>query len=93
MSHLARLNNRLDKAFRLVDIAGDAHRGDAHGRTVGGAITAGLFWAVASEDHLDRALGRRPQQILGAFGLHGGLPGNQALGKQVGVNIALAFDQ
>ena len=37
---LAGLHYSMDEAFRLIDIAGDAHRGNTHGGAVGGAIAA-----------------------------------------------------
>ena len=93
MGDLARLDHRLDKPPRVADIGGDAHRGDAHGRAIGGAVAPGFFRGMAGEDHVDRALGGRPEQVLGAFGAHVCFPIDQALGKHGGLDLALALHQ
>ena len=93
MGDLACLDHRLDKPRRVADIDGDAHRGDAHGRTIGGAVAPGFLRSMTGEDHVDCAFGGRPEQVLGTLGAHPRFPVDQALGKHGGLDLALALHQ
>jgi len=48
---------------------------------------------MPGEDHIDGALGRRAQQVLGAFGAHSRFPVDQASRKYARLDRALAFHQ
>ena len=64
VGHLTRLDDRLYEAFGVRDVADDADGRNAHGRTVGGAITACFFGAVARQNQADGPFGGGPQQVL-----------------------------
>ncbi|RMS17763.1 hypothetical protein ALP71_03562 [Pseudomonas coronafaciens pv. garcae] len=81
MGDLTGLHHLFDKSLAIAYVGRDAHRGNTHCCAIGGAEAASLFRAVTIKDHFNRALGRRPQQVLGALGFHGGFPLDQAVGQ------------
>ncbi|MNF89817.1 hypothetical protein D3C84_723560 [compost metagenome] len=48
---------------------------------------------MAGEDHFDGTLGRGPEQILRALGLHHGFPFDQTLGEDRRFDLAFAINQ
>ena len=86
------LDHEVDEGWQIAGAARESHRGDPHGRTVGGAVSARLLERLAGEHRVDGALGRRPEQVERALRSHAVLPGDELAREGGGLDVAVPLD-